>query len=116
MKKNKESEQRIREHKPRITQHPKTYTIRHDPDHVASVIKRHFDRRELHSIVRLLSADLPPQSHARVDIVEGNTISRLYEGLRWSELRVSACSPVDDPSHQEWRLEASYGGISGRDS
>jgi hypothetical protein len=90
MKKSQESEQHIRKHKPRTIQHPKIYTIRHDPDHVASVIKKHFERRELHSVVRLLSADLPPQSQVRVDIVEGNTISRLYEGLRWSELRVSA--------------------------
>jgi hypothetical protein len=70
--------------------HNSSYTIRHDPDDVASVIKQYFSLRELHAIVRLLSASLPPQSRVRVDIVEGDTISRLYEGLRWSELRVSA--------------------------
>ncbi len=89
MKKSEQSQQSLRKPKPRKIQPPKTYTIRHDPDHVASVIQEHFSRRELHTIVRLLSAFLPPTSRARVDIIEGDSISLLYEGLRWSELRVS---------------------------
>lgn len=66
-----------------------SYTIRHDPEHVASVIIQQFSYRERCSIVRILSAQITPQSSVRVDLCVGGDISALYEGLRWSELRVS---------------------------
>jgi len=103
MEKSKEFKQQLLKNRPRKSQQPKTYTIRHDPDHVASLIKQHFDQREMHSIVRLLSESLPPQSHVRTDIVRGDTISRLYEGLRWSELRVSGVP--------QWTVEVIKSGV-----